>query len=174
MSWIKQARNFKNKVFRKDSIKMKSYPSKESYDFFKKNNPDIDITLKQYKKIVKEYLQLGIDKAIDHRDGFEFTGFAHMIIISRPKTEKTRIVNKAKSYELDTEVSTLNLHSDGRLCKFIFSNKSRKYRIRNKRLWTFKFNNKSKKKVSEAFKKNYTKYLRVYKMGHIAKRLMDY
>jgi len=175
MSWIEEARNFKKKVFKKDFIKMKSYPNKESYQYFKEKNSTIDITYKEYKTIINEYLTMSIDKTIEHRDGFEHTSFGHMIIISRPDTGGTDLnANKKASAESGVLVKHLNLHSGGRICKFIFSNKSRKYKIRHKRLWTFNFSSINKGKISKAFIKNYSRYLRVYKMGHVGKRLMDY
>lgn len=177
MDWIHRARNFSKKIFKKDSIKMDSYPNKETFKYFKEKYKEqaehIHITTSDYSAIIKEYLEFSTDKVIEHRDGFEFTGFGHMIVISRPKTSKKKVYSKFNCFKHNMEIPHLNLHSEGRLCRFIFSSKSKKYRIKNKRMWTFCFNSYQKGKISKAFRKNHNKYLRTYKIGKIANNLMD-
>lgn len=153
---------------------MKRYPNKEFHEFYKKEHPETSLSISDINKIIATFIKLAQKEIINKRDGFEISGLGHMIVISRPVTDDSKILDLKKSYINDKAYEQLNLHSAGRLCKIIFSSKSRKYKIKNKRLWTFKFVQSFRNKISKAFRKNYTKYLRVYKFGGIAKRLMDY
>ncbi len=174
MSWIEERKTIKKGGFKVDAFKQTSYPNKEFATLLKEEYPDLDLSLSQINKIIKTFINLSRREIEEKRDGFEITGFAHMIVLSRPVPEDMKIVDYKKSYERDREVRQLNLHTASRLCKIILSSKSRKYRIRNKRLWSFRFDSSFKGKVSKVFAKNFNRYLRVYKYSSIGKRLMDY
>lgn len=174
MSWIEERKNIKNNIFRRDVIKMENYPNKEFNNYYKEKYPDSNLNTLQTNSIIKAFIEAARDEIEEKRDGFEISSFGHMIVISRPLTEDIEIINFKKSYEADEKRRELNLHSAGRLCKVIFSFKSKKYKIKNKRLWTFRYCKDFRNRISKVFRKNYTRYLRVYKYGNIAKRLMDY
>lgn len=152
---------------------MTSYPNKETYNKYKSTVKESKLSLSQYYTLIATYLELIVNTVIETRDGVEIPNFAHMIIISRPNTSNTKFTDVKKSLEYDMKINHNNMSSENRFCKIIFSNKSKKYKIKHKRFWTFKASKTVRSKISKEFNKNYNRYLRVYKMGHIAKRLMD-
>lgn len=55
--------------------------------------------------------------------------------------------------------SWTNNHTNGLSCKIVYRNRSNRYKLKDKRIWEFKFEAPFKKRVSKAFSLNYNNYI---------------
>lgn len=127
---------------------------------FFKQNPQFKQLRKKYsdkelKSFIKTFNEKLAQTAIDNRDGVylpEQLGWIYLATIKRPK----RTVNNKVSNEHGYDIAFPNHHSDGKLLKIAYSNRSSNFE--NKDLWMFAASHDFKDKASKAFAQNYMRY----------------
>ena len=101
------------------------------------------------------------DGIIDNRNGIELPeGLGYIFMGTCPPAKKTNVNYKA-SVETGVTSSFRNWDSDNKLLKIFYTNHSTKYPFSNKQVWSFKAVKQFRKSASEAFKKNWSKYIEV-------------
>jgi hypothetical protein len=155
--------------------KRKSILTKDKFSLFKEKYPEHHTaTLKQFKEIVMTYNSLLADGVIDNRDGIELPdGLGFIFMASCPPTKKQNI-NYAKSFHYGVQTNHKNWDSDNRLLKIFYSNHRTKYPFTNKQVWSFKAVKQFRKKASEEFKDNWSKYIEVSPLAKISKMFDAY
>ena len=143
--------------------KRKSILTKEKFSLFQEKYPEhYNATIEQFKNIIMTFNSLLAEGVIDNRDGVELPdGLGFIFMASCPPTKKNNI-NFAKSHKYGVQTNHKNWDSDNRLLKIFYTNHKTKFPFTNKQVWSFKAVKQFRKKASEEFKNNWTKYCLLY------------
>jgi hypothetical protein len=137
----------------------KNYPNGDTYEFFKAAHPDTELSLSDIQTIIKSFTLKVRDIVMSERDGFEITGFAHVIIISRKGNR--RAMNMKASIEKGYRIDHLNFETDGLRCIIKMSVANRKFNNMHKKAWEFTACRPFKREASKRFKTNYYKFMEI-------------
>lgn len=143
--------------FRKKSINvLKSSLFKA---FIEKHPKYKDMTMKEFKNIIKTYNGIIWNSIITYRDGAELPeGLGYVFIGVCQKSRKPNTDYK-KSIEYGACVNHRNSDSDNYLAKIFYTNYKMKYRFKDRDLWKFTAAKQFKSAVAKTFKDNYVKYI---------------
>jgi len=135
--------------------------NKELYEKFmrkNKSNPAFkDLTFLEFQSIIIKFNKELVNAIIDYPGGYELPNASGFIMIAAVKKGGKVVVDKGDGVEY-TRQELNNIATNGHLCKIMYSNYEDKYRIKDKRIWTFKASKEFRKLASDAFVKNYKKY----------------
>lgn len=135
--------------------------TKEVYLKFKDKYPEYeDLTLEQFKLIIKTFnIKLG-EGMIKNRDGVELPqGLGYLFMGSCPPTKGKKNVNMKLSKETGVKATHKNWDSDNLLMKIFYTNFTSKYPFHNKQVWSLKAIKPLRVKASKAYKKDWPKYI---------------
>lgn len=119
------------------------------------------MSLRLFKDIVMTFNSHVVDGIIDNRNGIELPDGLGYIFMGTCPAPKKKNVDYKKSLNYGVETTHKNWDSDNKLMKIFYSNYNTKYPFKNKSVWGFKANKEFRKKASEAYKDNWTKYIEV-------------
>ena len=119
----------------------------------KKEHRDLSLSNKDIRLIMDTFHQLCKDVICETRDGLELPEQLGVIFIGAMKP-KNPLMNERKAH-----IFKKNFPIPGWLCKIVYSNYSTKYKFKNAMFWGFEAGRTLKKQASEAFSKNYKKYV---------------
>lgn len=113
---------------------------------------------KDFTRIIEEFHLDFIQAVVDNRSGADLPlKCGNLKIIAFKKTRDYPNFSFYRKEGITTGFT--NNHTGGLSCKIVFSNKSNRYKIKDKIMWSFQAEVPFKKRVSEAFKANYQKYM---------------
>lgn len=137
------------------------------YKRFKKDNPGIDISYEDYKKIILAFNEKIVERVISHRDGVEFPDqLGYLFIGTCPKIPV--IVDPVTSSEYNKKINFKNWDSNQYVCKIFYSNYGTKYKFRNREMWYFVPCRIFKRTVSANFAKNWNSYIKVSPISKVS------
>jgi hypothetical protein len=130
------------------------------FDAFIKKYPEHkNITMSDFKNIIKSYNGVIWNSTIENRAGVELPeGLGYMFIGVCQKSRKSN-TNYKKSKEYGVTVNHRNTDSDNYLAKIFYTNYKMKYRFKDRDLWKFKAVKTFKSGVAKTFKDRYAKYI---------------
>jgi len=137
--------------------------NKSVYESFLDKYPNyLDISIKDFKKIINVFNKNISKEVINNRDGVELPQKLGYLFIGKcEKNVKDENIDYGKSIKYDKKVSHRNWESDGYLAKIFYTNYAFKYRIKDRELWEFKANKDFRQSTSFSFPELYTKYVLV-------------
>lgn len=134
--------------------------NRDLFKRFKKRYPEHkDMSLKQFKEIVRTFNGLLCEGVIENRDGIELPEGLGFIFMGTCPPAKKKNIDIMRSIEHGTAVSHRNWDSDNKLLKIFYTNHTTKYPFQNKQVWSFKAVKQFRKKASGAYKLNWPKYI---------------
>ncbi len=128
---------------------------------FKEKYPEYsDLTLNEFKSIIKTFNRHLGQGLIDNRDGVELPqGLGYIFMGSCPATKSKKNVDMKKSKDFGVRSTHKNWDSDNMLLKIFYTNRSSRYPFQNRQIWSFKAVKPLRVKASKAYKKNWPKYI---------------
>jgi len=140
--------------------KSKQVLNVELYKQFLEKYPQYsDVSLNQFKEVIRTYNGNISEFVRTHRDGVELPeGLGYVFIGVCPKTRKSN-PDYAKSIQYGKVVNHRNLESDNYLCKIFYTNYALKYRFRDRELWKFIAVKQFRQAVSATFSDLYNNYI---------------
>ena len=126
------------------------------------------LSFDQFKKIIVAFNEAIVEDAVENREGVSLPENLGLIFLGSCPYPKKINVNAKISMNVGFASNHQNWHSDNRLLKIFYTNSADKYGFSNRNLWAFKAVRPFKKKASDAFKKNFSKYLEVLSMIKIS------
>ncbi len=138
-------------------------------DNFKAKHPEFkDITMLQFRSIIKTFNGKMRDVAVNYRDGIELPeGLGYIFIGTCPSPKKTN-TDYSTSLSLGTRVRHRNFESDNYLCKIFYTNYANKYKFKNREVWMFKGIRQFTREVSKVYPEKWNTYIKVDSFMHIA------
>ncbi len=129
---------------------------------FKKKYPEYkNLTIKEFKKIITTF-NFNITKGIiENRNGVELPDGLGYIFMGTCSSAKKNNIDYKKSYEQGFNTKHHNWESDNKLLKIFYTNQNTKYPFKNKQVWAFKAVKTFRKAASEAYIKDWAKYIEV-------------
>lgn len=133
-----------------------------TFKAFKEKYPEYkELTFAEFKKIIMTFNANICNGIIENRNGMELPdGLGFLFIGTCPAAKKSTIDFKA-SIDSGMTVMHKNWDSDNHLMKIFYTNRPTKYPFSNKQVWAFTCVKQFKKKASEAYRENFTKYIEV-------------
>lgn len=129
---------------------------------FKKRYPEYkNLSIQEFKKIIKVFNCNIVEGIIENRNGIELPDGLGYIFMGTCSPAKKDNINYKKSEEHGFSTKHHNWESDNKLLKIFYTNQNTKYPFKNKQVWAFKAVKTFRKAASEAYKKNWTKYIEV-------------
>jgi len=136
--------------------------TKDTLKKFKKKYPEYgDLSLAQFKEIVKVFNNNITEGVIENRNGIELPEGLGYIFMGTCPTPKKKNVDYNKSIKYGVETTYRNWDSDNNLLKIFYTNYKSKYSFQNKQVWAFKAVKHFRSRASAAYKEDWTKYIRV-------------
>jgi hypothetical protein len=136
--------------------------NKELYNKFIVKYPEykyVDLSL--FKDIVKTFNEKLTDGVIDNRDGVELPIGLGFLFMGTCKPTKNQNTDMAKAIKYGIKTNHKNWETDNKLLKIFYTNYNSSYPFPNKHVWAFKGVRQFRKKASDTYKENYTKYIEV-------------
>jgi hypothetical protein len=114
--------------------------------------------MKDFTNIVKEFHSDLIQAVTEERYGVEMPlkSGKLMVISYRSRRNYPRF---SAGYKDTNPSYHMNYATDGLKCKIIYSNHERRYRVRDRYMWSFEPETNFRKKVSQAFVKDHNRYI---------------
>lgn len=139
------------------------------YEQFLKDNPKhSDLSVSQFKEIIKVFNGKIWNTVVDSRDGVELPEqLGYLFIGSCPR--KRSNVDFKKSEHYGVVLQNQNWESDQYVAKIFYTNFETKYRFRNHDLWGFKGVRDFTRMVGQTYPKEWKKYLVVDNFIKISK-----
>ena len=139
------------------------------YEQFLKDNPKHnELSVTQFKEIIKVFNGKIWQTVVDYRDGVELPEqLGYLFIGSCPR--KRSNVDFKKSEHYGVVLQNQNWESDQYLAKIFYTNFETKYRFRNHDLWGFKGVRDFTRMVGQTYPKEWKKYLVVDNFIKISK-----
>jgi len=149
--------------------KRKTVITRDKLKLFKKKHPEhSEITFKEFKKIIMAFNNNMMEGVIDNRDGIELPAGLGFIFMGTCPPAKKQNIDFVKSIKYGIKTTYKNWDSDNKLMKIFYTNHTTKYPFSNKQVWSFKAVKTFRKKASDAYKKNWAKYIEVDPMQKIS------
>lgn len=139
-----------------------NFTNVEFYNKFLEENPKYsNLSLNDFKNIIKSFNGLIWEKVIQERDGIQLPEqLGYLFIGSCPK-KKGDNVNYKKSEQYGIKIQNQNWESDQFTAKIFYTNFETKYRFKNHDLWGFKGLRDFKRMVGQTYPKEWKKYIQV-------------
>lgn len=115
----------------------------------------------EFSNVIKTANEVIAESAVKERDGFKLMNDIGLLLILGIKPVKDAIDYSRGSKE-GVRVKHLNLETDGKMCKIVYSTYSVKDMFLNRKLWMFDAVRTFKHEASAAFKDNHNFYRTVY------------
>ena len=133
----------------------------EFYDRFIQENPKYgDLTIEQFKDIIKTFNGKIWETVISERDGVQLPEqLGYLFIGSCPRKKSN--VDFSKSKEHGIVLQHQNWESDQFAAKIFYTNYETKYRFKNHELWGFKGVRDFTRSVGKTYPKEWKKYIQV-------------
>lgn len=133
----------------------------EFYDRFIQENPKYgDLTIEQFKDIIKSFNGKIWETVISERDGVQLPEqLGYLFIGSCPRKKSN--VDFSKSKEHGIILQHQNWESDQFAAKIFYTNYETKYRFKNHELWGFKGVRDFTRSVGKTYPKEWKKYIQV-------------
>jgi hypothetical protein len=133
----------------------------EFYDRFIQENPKYgDLTIEQFKDIIKSFNGKIWETVISERDGVQLPEqLGYLFIGSCPRKKSN--VDFSKSKEHGIVLQHQNWESDQFAAKIFYTNYETKYRFKNHELWGFKGVRDFTRSVGKTYPKEWKKYIQV-------------
>lgn len=126
---------------------------------FKELNPEYDITLTEFNKVLRTFNSNIIEAVINNRDGVELPErLGHLQIIAFPKPSR-KIIDFAKSNEVGEKRYHGNWETDNKIGKITYRSTLAGYTFKNSRFWGLIPTRSFKKRMSEVFKRKWQKFI---------------
>jgi hypothetical protein len=131
----------------------------EFYEQFIKDNPKhSNLSVNQFKEIIKVFNGKIWESVIDYRDGVELPEqLGYLFIGSCPRKKNNVDFDKSKHYGV--VLQNQNWESDDYLAKIFYTNFETKYRFKNHDLWGFKGVRDFTRSVGKTYPTEWKKYL---------------
>ena len=136
--------------------------------FIKKYPQYADVDLATFKKIIRTFNRQLYQGVINNRDGVELPDGLGFIFMGTCPKAKVQNINVQKSIEVGITVNHQNWDSDNNLLKIFYTNHTSRYPLQNKQLWAFKAVKTFRKAASDAYRKDWPKYIVVDPMQKIS------
>lgn len=121
------------------------------YSEYKTNRP------KDYTEIIKAFHSDLIQAVIDNRYGANMPlKFGNLKLVA---FKRTRDYPNFNLYRQGKVGGFTNNHTDGLSCKIVYTNKSNRFKLKDKIMWAFYPEDIFSKRVSKAFSQEYQKYI---------------
>lgn len=141
----------------------------ELFKKFLRDNPDVTIDFKTFKRIILAFNRKIRDSVIDHRDGVELPEqIGYLFIGTCPRKIKVPNTDPVLSAEYDKNINYKNWDSNQYVCKIFYSNYGTKYRFANRYLWFFTPGRTFKRSVSKAYRIHWNKYIKISPISKIS------
>jgi hypothetical protein len=149
--------------------------TRELFERFKERFPEHgEISLQQFKEVIKTFNGNLYQGMIDNRDGVELPeGLGYIFLGSCPPAKKQNI-DIVKSLEYGIVAKHQNWDSDSKLLKIFYTNQNSKFPFQNKQVWAFKAVKQFRKAASEAYKMDWPKYIVVDSQKKISAMFAQY
>jgi hypothetical protein len=136
----------------------------EFYNKFIEENPKFNqITIKQFKEIIKTFNGKIWEKVIEERDGVQLPEqIGYLFIGSCPRKKSNVDFNKSQHYGV--VLQNQNWESDQYLAKIFYTNYETKYRFKNHELWGFKGVRDFTRTVGQTYPTEWKKYIQMDNM----------
>ena len=139
------------------------------YNRFIQDNPKHNqLTIEQFKNIIKSFNGKIWQAVIDERDGIQLPEQLGYIFIGSCPRKKSNVDYK-KSEEYGVILQNQNWESDQYLAKIFYTNYETKYRFKNHELWGFKGVRDFTRSVGQTYPKEWKKYLMVDNMMKVSR-----
>lgn len=139
------------------------------YEQFLKDNPKhSNISVTQFKEIIKMFNGKIWNTVVDYRDGVELPEQLGYLFIGSCPRKKSNVDFK-KSEHYGVVLQNQNWESDQYVAKIFYTNFETKYRFRNHDLWGFKGVRDFTRMVGQTYPKEWKKYLLVDNFTKISK-----
>lgn len=147
-----------------------NFTNLEFYNRFLEENPKYaNITLDDFKNIIKVFNGLIWEKVLQERDGIQLPEqLGYLFIGSCPK-KKGDNVDYKKSEHYGVKIQNQNWESDQFTAKIFYTNFETKYRFKNHDLWGFKGVRDFKRSVAKVYPLEWKKYIQVDNMLKISR-----
>lgn len=134
--------------------------NRDLYDKFIKRFPEYkDVSLQEFKEIIRTFNGNICQGIIDNRDGVELPDGLGFIFMGSCPPAKEQNVDVKKSLEFGVVANHKNWDSDNKLLKIFYTNRPSKYPFQNKQVWAFKAVKQFRKAASDAFIENWSSYI---------------
>tara|TARA_R110000751_G_scaffold167588_1_gene273508 strand:- start:521 stop:1108 length:588 start_codon:yes stop_codon:yes gene_type:complete len=121
-----------------------------------------DLTLAEFKLIVRTFNEKLGEGMIDNRDGVELPeGLGYLFMGSCPLAKNKNNVNMKASKDLGFSAVHKNWESDNLLMKIFYTNCTSKYPFQNRQVWSLKAIKPLRVKASIAYKEDWPKYIAI-------------
>lgn len=156
------------KQYKKPDLNAPRYRPKKlnltNVDFYKRfieENPKYsDVTIEQFKNIIKTFNGKIWETAVNERDGVQLPEQLGFIFIGSCPRKKSNVdFNKSKEHGIILQHQ--NWESDQFAAKIFYTNYEAKYRFKNHELWGFKGVRDFTRKVGQTYPKEWKKYIQV-------------
>lgn len=129
------------------------------YEQFLKDNPKYsDLSVSQFKEIIKVFNGKIWNTIVDYRDGVELPEQLGYLFIGSCPRKKSNVDFK-KSEHYGVVLQNQNWESDQYLAKIFYTNYETKYRFKNHELWGFKGVRDFTRTVGQVYPKEWKKYV---------------
>lgn len=139
-----------------------NFTNVEFYNKFLEENPKYtNLSLDDFKNIIKSFNGLIWEKVIQERDGIQLPEqLGYLFIGSCPK-KKGENTDYSKSKQYGVKLQNQNWESDQFTAKIFYTNFETKYRFKNHDLWGFRGLRDFKRSVAKTYPKEWKKYIQV-------------
>lgn len=132
---------------------------KHVYEEFCKKNPEFKNTEYNFlKNVIKGFSWLINEKICTERYGVELPEGLGFVFVASVKMSKD-VIDMPKSAQVGKKVLVKNWETDGMSAKIFYTNWAMKYKFSNREIWSFNGNRDLTRAVSDAFKKDWKKYV---------------
>jgi hypothetical protein len=133
--------------------------NKDLYKSFKKEHPKYkDLSYSEFLNITSLINEGVSNEVIENRNGCELANRLGLLIVASVKKKGSAIDMKYFS-ETGEKRKILNEDTGGYSCKLLYTNYKNKYSFTDKYVWSFNFNFRNKRNLSNHYKENWGKYL---------------
>jgi hypothetical protein len=156
-----------NKSYKKPDVKAPRFRydgvnliTEEFLERFKNKYPVYkDITIKEFKSIVKLFNEALWHEVIENRDGVQIPeGLGYLFIGTCQIPVQKNNINHSQSAKYNATVKNRNWETDGKVAKIFYWSWAEKYHYRNRDVWGFTACRNFKRTVSKEYPLNWTMY----------------
>lgn len=130
---------------------------------FKKKFPEYkSVPYKKFTEMLQEFGEQFCELVINEYNGVELPEALGVVVIASCGNPQNTVVDRHK-YNNGKNVVYNNILTDGRLMKIFYLSNAVKYKMRYGKIWKFTMLQRFRRKASENFKENYTRYVQLEK-----------
>ena len=136
----------------------------------KKKNLELkDISVADFKQIIKDFSYFMREKAFTERDGIELPEGLGFVFIASVKIRK-EVIDIPRSLEIGVKLLAKNWETDGMSPKIMYTNFAMKYKFSTRQIWSFRGTRDFKREVSKEFRQDWKKFIQTTN----TKRIVDF